>query len=1002
MIEFRLLGQFSVRRDNSPVEIRSRPAQTLLAYLLLTPNSSHRREKLAGLLWPDATDANSRSYLRKALWQMRKSLPPQHGGGDDYFSADDISIAFNASSEYWLDAAVVGAALAEGAPMEDLIEAVSTYQGELLPGFYEEWVALERDRLKSAFEQKMNVLIAQLLEHGRWAQIVEWAERWIALGEAPEPAYRALMMAHANTGDMAKVAVVYARCVEALHKDLGVKPSKQTQALYARSLRGEGTSAAEHLDEMAFAAAWAEGGPVSEARAVADVRLGWTDAPREALHNLPAELSSFVGRLREKAEVHQLLESGRLVTLTGPGGCGKTRLALQVAAGLLDEYSDGVWLVELASLSEPALVPQEVSLALGLREAQDRHPTRVLLDHLRTKQILLVFDNCEHLIEACAELAETLERGCPRIRILATSREALGVTGEIAWIVPSLTMPELDELIPFETLMEYDAIRLFVERAKAARNAPAFALTEENSPSVIRICRRLDGIPLAVELAAARLKALTLEQVTTRLDDRFSLLTTGSRTALARHQTLRATMDWSYDLLAKNEQAMLRQLSAFAGGWTLEGAETICRPLPGSFLPDSGKATIEGSDVLDMLSNLLEKSLIVVEQQDAIARYRMLETIREYAREKLKEHAEDSAVRDRHLEIFVQLAEQIEPMLHGDQVIWFDRLEMELDNIRDAIEWAMGSGSDGNSQQFESRVEAGLRLAGALGWFFEKRNRTEPLDRLMQLLAQPKAAEQTKWRAKALNAAGFLNLTVGNYPEAKRVLEEALVIGRKLKDKWSISWALDFLGAVADFQGNYDTAEAYLKEGLALSREMGTEGNFAAGWSLTFLGDLFLYRENLEQAQSLYEESVVLLRDLKNQSMLAYSARRLGHLALRKGEAERATALFKESLLLNREVDHRQGVASCLAAFAKVAAVSGNMIRAAQLSGASDALLTEVATPLYQPDRIEHDLNMEIVRSELDDAAVAAAWTEGHAMSLEQAVALALGPSGATDRTKRR
>jgi len=983
MIEIRLLGQFSVRRDGSPVEIRSRPAQTLLAYLLLTPNTPHRREKLAGLLWPDSTDANSRSYLRKALWQLRKSLPAEPGEEGEHFLVDDISIEFSASSDYWLDADVVGERLSSDAPIDDLIAAIAAYQGELLPGFYEEWVGLERDRIESAFDQKMGRLVDQLIEHQRWGQVVEWGEQWIALGKAPEPAYRALMTAHANAGDRAKVAAAYARCTEALEDELGVPPSEQTEALYARLMSG---SASELVEKPA---------KTRERRSAEEPVAQDGPARIQVNHNLPAVPSSFVGRGQEMAEVQEQLDASRMMTLTGPGGSGKTRLALQVAGSLVDQYSDGVWHVEFGSLAEPELVPQEVASVLGLPETQERTPAQVLLENLRTRHMLLVFDNCEHLIQPCAELVEILLRGCPQVHILATSREALSVTGEVAWIVPPLRMPLPDEQVPFEVLLEYDAIRLFAERARTARSTPPFEITEGNAQVVVSICQRLDGIPLAVELAAARLKTLSIEQVAARLEDRFSLLTTGSRTALPRQQTLRATMDWSYDLLPKNEQAMLRQLSVFSGGWSLESAEMICRPLPGSFLPDSGKATIEGYEALDMLSNLVEKSLIVVDSKRQSARYRMLETIRDYSREKRLETIEDSAARDRHLEIFLQLAEQVEPLLQADdQVIWFDRLQLELDNIRAAIEWSMAAGDPDEAQQSESRIEAGLRLAGSLAWFFQNRNRLEPLGRLSRLIAQPKAAKKTKWRAKALNAVGFLNLTLGNYKEAQKVLEEALEIGRNLEDAWNTAWALNYLGAASDFQGIFEAADGYLKEGLLVSRKMGDEGRFPTAWSLAFLGDLFLYRDDLERAGSLYEESVAITRELKNRNFLAYSARRLGYVALKSEEFDRALELFTESLMLNREIDHRLGIASSLGAFGKVAALEGELIRAAKLLGATDTVINEIATPLYMVDRFEYENAAQIVRSKPEDQAITAAWEEGQGMSLEEALDLALEPRG--------
>lgn len=400
---------------------------------------------------------------------------------------------------------------------------------------------------------------------------------------------------------------------------------------------------------------------------------GQEDSPWQASHqrssprtNLPASTTSFIGREKQQEEIIHLIRKSRLVTLTGAGGIGKSRLSLETASSLLGEFPDGTWLIELAPLSDPALVPQAIVNTLGLLEQANRSHLTILTDFLKTKQSLLILDNCEHLIQACAQAVETLLHSCPSIHILATSRESLGTTGETSYLVPTLTTPALQQST-FDTLSEYEAVQLFVERAQSTSHN--FALMPDNAPAISQICNHLDGIPLAIELAAARIKVLQVQEIVAHLDDRFHLLMNGVRTALPRHQTLQAMVDWSHDLLSDPEQILLRRLSIFAGNWSLEGAESVC----------AGNG-IETSDVLNLLTNLLNKSLILVEhKQGQETRYRMLETIRQYAQEKLSAAGEEQLMRQCHLAYFVDLAERAEPNLRAfDMVLWLDRLETEL------------------------------------------------------------------------------------------------------------------------------------------------------------------------------------------------------------------------------------------------------------------------------------------------------------------------------------
>jgi len=520
-------------------------------------------------------------------------------------------------------------------------------------------------------------------------------------------------------------------------------------------------------------------------------------------NNLPLQLTSFIGREKEISEVKQLLSKTRpgavrLVTLTGSGGTGKTRLSLQVAADLLSSFADGVWFIELAPLADPALLPQTVATTLGLRVEGNRPVFTALIENLREKTILLVLDNCEHLINSCARLAEALLSTCPDLRILASSREALGIPGETAFRVLSLSLPEASA--SFETLVECEAGRLFIERASAI--LPDFAVTSHNAPAIAEVCRRLDGIPLAIELAAARVSVLRVEQIAARLSDRFRLLTGGSRTALPRQQTLRATIDWSHDLLQEEERILLRRLSVFAGGWTLEAAETIC-----------GWNGLEKDEVLEVLTHLVNKSLVVAERHSgAEARYRLLETVRQYARDKLIESREGEALRQRHGDWFLALAEQAEPELWRGrgQAGWLDRLEAEHDNLRAALDWAL------ETEQFE----AGIRLAVALWWFWMHRGYFQEGRHWLEAGLAQRGRLPKPLLAQLLCAAGRLAARQRDFDLAEVHGEESVALFRELGDKANLARAIRALSATIGEQ-YVGRTEPYDAENLALCRELG-------------------------------------------------------------------------------------------------------------------------------------------------------------------------------------
>ncbi|HEY3062211.1 MAG TPA: tetratricopeptide repeat protein [Chloroflexota bacterium] len=670
----------------------------------------------------------------------------------------------------------------------------------------------------------------------------------------------------------------------------------------------------------------------------------------ELPHNLPAPLSSFIGRAREIDDAKQLLATARLLTLVGAGGIGKTRLALEVCADLVRDYPEGVWLVELASLADAELVPQAVASVLGVPEEPGQGLVMTLAKTLRRQRLLLVLDNCEHLIDACARLVEQLLKACPDLRVLATSREAFEIPGEIAWSVPPLSPDEAE--------------KLFVIRASVTQ--PAFVLRAADAPTLAEICRRLDGMPLAIELAAARVKVLGLDQILTRLEDRFRLLTGASRTAPARHQSLRGAIEWSFGLLSDPERELFAQLSVFAGGWTPEAAEAI-------------SSNVDES-VLDLLARLVEKSFVVVEQTaEASVRHRLLETLREFAREQLATTEALSQTRARHAAFYLSLAEQAVPEIAGpDQARWLDRLEVERDNLRAVFEWSIEH-ADG---------EAAARLGASLWRFWERRGYfTEGRAWLERALERAHTAPPAV-RTAALHGAGHLAWRQRDLDSAERLHTAALVLGRAEGDGAAVARALYGLARVAGSRGNYDVAVALAEESLIIQRRLGNRNEIAL--LLNVLGEIARSGGEYDRAGQLYEESLVLFRETGEGLGIQIELHNLGYVARHQGDDARAARLFAESLRLSRQFGIRMGVASCIGGLAGVAVAQRQPLVAARLFGAAEALREAINFPMEVVDRAELDRDLHALHSALDGPMLDAAWRQGRAMALDQASAEAL------------
>lgn len=663
-------------------------------------------------------------------------------------------------------------------------------------------------------------------------------------------------------------------------------------------------------------------------------------------NNLPVQLTSFVGRRQELGDVKELLAHTRLLTLTGSGGCGKTRLALQAAAELLEEFEDGVWLADFGPLSDHRLVPKGVCSALGLPEEHSRDFVETLVEYVKTRNLLIILDNCEHLARTCTELADTLLRRCPSVTLVATSREPLGIPGETPWRVPSLSFPIEDEQAAVEDLASYESVQLFIERALKTR--PNFELTPENAPAVAQICQRLDGIPLAIELAAARVRVLTPQQICDALADRFRLLTGGSRTLMPRQQTLQASVDWSYGLLPETERALLRRLSVFAGGFTLVAAEHVC----------SGDG-IDGYQVLDLLSELVDRSLVLMEEEGVTARYRLLETIRQYGRDRLLDSGEAAAVRGRHRDFYLAFAERAEPELIGrNQDLWLAQLDAEHDNVRAALDW---------SRQ-DADPEAFLRLAGSLVVFWRYRGHfREGRGWLEAALALGDAAAPAE-RAKAVWGLGYLKLfglelsgvatlveeSLGIFRtledrggvarsvmllgwetlqrgdrSAYKLLEESAELARELGDDWCLAGALEGLGFMHLRVGDAPEARRLLTEALTVGRRSGDQ--FRIRWVSAWLGATAVVRGDLAEARSIFDESVAGLRRAKDKLFLAAALGYLGLTLLYLGEYESARESIEESLTLGRETESFMFGIS-LAFLAITAQAEGNLKLARELA----------------------------------------------------------------------
>lgn len=1014
------LGFPQVHLDDTPVATDRRKAIALIAYLAVNDvNHSpqrYSRESLSALLWPDYDQARAFSNLRRTIWEIHQVL------GEGWLIAERESVCLNDEAKIDLDVARFLDLISQGRQQTEtalriplLGDAVKLYRNHFLTGFslrdalnFNEWAFAESENLRRQLGDALMMLSDSYCELDQAAEAIPYARRLITLDPLDETAHRLLMEVYLQAGQHSAALKQYQACEQILRKELNLDPQPETRAIYKRIRKRETKK------------------QVPVEKPIETIALH---------HNLPIQLSTFIGREKEQEEIIHLIAKRRLVTLVGTGGIGKTRLSLQVGQALLKDYPDGVWFIALDSLSDSTLVTQTVAAVFEIHDSTGRPITQTLIDSLREKTALLIFDNCEHLLESCAQLITTILQNCQNVKIFATSRGTLNLPGETVYYIPSLSIPEQN--VASDHLTEYESVGLFTERAALVQST--FTLTNQNAQTVIEICRKVDGIPLAIELAAARVDVLQVEEILRQLQASFALLASDSIAILPRHQTLQASMDWSWELLTIPERMLLQQLSVFAGGWTLEAAQEIC-----------------DGNVLGLTSALVKKSLIVVNQEAGHeTRYRFHEIVRDYALNKLMESGDEENLQTRHLTYFLSVAERAEVALRGQaRVDWTERLDDERDNLRAALNWAD-----------KSDVEAGLYLAGRLIRYWESSNLQEGIRWLEKFLHKSETKNFPLARAVALHTYGWLLTWLQEFKLARTVTEESLLLfqtsgdkqgeidtlislanidqfvndldagtkrlyraldlSQALGDRWRQAVALGFLGwdrrdqqqafanwekaiqlyrevgdqiylanllsLLAQFRvlnGDIEVGEKYLDESILLWHS----NKKANAWEHPKIVKslILLIRGEYDQAYAILQKALVSAQETGNRMSYLWSRVRLGYVALRAGNLVEAHNLLIETLQDFHKDSYTIGAVFALEGIAALLIATSKPEKAARLIGCADA--TREGIPDMRPLIEEADMyrNMMAILAKIGPSAFEVVYDEGRAMTLEEAVKYAL------------
>lgn len=1034
-----LFGRLSFQQGDRLVShLRMQKAGILLAYLACYRQRPHAREELIEMLWPGCVPETGRNRLSVTLSALRRQLEPRDLPSGSVLLTDRFSAQLNpavTTDVVEFEAAILSAFSNDEmggdweARLPSLHRAIELYRGPLLPGCYEDWAVTEQRRFAEMFTRALRQVALLMEKAGNQEEAIRYARRAVAADPLQEEAHAHLIRLYAASGHPVEARRQYRELERLLREELDESPSPQTRDLLEEALRQPPSALPDRQQEE-------------------------KGKSRTLSVYLPLSFTRFFGREEETARLVGLLSQPapapiRLVTVTGAGGCGKTRLAIEAAQQAAAGFPGGVWFVPLADLSEAQRIAGAIVSALDLPASPNSEPLEQVVVYLNGRRgpFLLALDNYEHLAAEGAHIVRTLLERVPLLTCLITSRQPLNLEGERDFtLLPLPVPPPQDADAGIEALQTFASVQLFVDRAQSVLST--FRLTEHNASAVAMLCTCAEGIPLAIELVAGWARTLTPAQMLTRWEHRFHFLVSRRKDIPPRHLSLRAAVEWSYRLLSPELQQFFTRLSVFRGGWTIEAAEIVCEePL-----------------ALEYLEQLRECSLVLAEERAAGMRFRMLETLREYGAAQLSPE-ERVVVMGQHRDFFLRLAEEAKPELTGgEQGRWLDVLETEHDNLRQAMTFCLEDAEE---------VEKGLRLGAALQRFWYTRGHlSEGRERLTALLSHPLAQEPTRARVDALNGAGVLAHIQGDYTAAPLLYKESLAIGQglgyrpgialsliglgnaarhqgdyaaarshfeesltilqELGDRHGISVAVANLGGLAQYHGDYATARSLFEESLAILREMGNKRGIAM--SLMQLGNVaqeqgdymaasLLHRESLAirrelgdrhgialslgdlggvaqkqgdyaTARSLFEESLVILRELGDKWGIASLLNSLGSAAQEQGDYAAARVRYQESLTLFQEVGDKQGIVYLLEAFAALASVQEKAEHAARLWGVAETLRTVVGSPLPPSVRSRYDHKVSSVRAVLGEEAFRQAWDEGHIMTMEQAIALALRGSG--------
>src|SRR5215207_1790650 len=954
-IQVFLFGSFELNVRDRTVHLPTRKMEALFAYLILH-RGVQNRERIAALFWGDSPEELARRSLRTALSALRKEV------GEQFILTDRETIQINPEFPIWVDVyevekqakEILSASHQAGSGIDP-----SLYRGDLLQDFYDDWVLEDREQYRNLFVSALAHFAQFLKTHGDYQRAISIANKMISIDPGNEQAYQHLLFCYGALGNRSEALKVYEECARRLMEQFGVEPSEATTALIQQIKKSDSAAAQ----------------PIKS--------------------NLPIPLTSFIGREQETRTLLEIFKKTRLLTLTGVGGCRKTRLCIEFARQVSDQFAQGGWWIELASLQDETQVSQAIKRTLGLSDSQVDSAEESLIKFLYSKQILLVLDNCEHVVQAVARLAEKILSQCPSLKILATSREALSIHGEIAWLVPSLSLPPADHTAD---LLNWECPRLFFERAISYR--PDLQLTESSAEQLLRICHALEGIPLAIELAAARVKTLSLEQLASRLDDKLGLLTTGSRVAQPRQQTLRAAIDWSYELLSEEEQVVLQRLSVFYGSWALEAAEVVC-----------ADERIASNQVLDLITRLLDKSLILSETHEGLLRYRMLEIIRQYAMEKLQQANEVQQVNDRHTRYYSELAQGVGSAWYSKrQSALIKEFDAQYPNLRVALAWGLAD------PQRAQNWEQGLRLAIALvpfwnfqaelneAWYWLK----EVAAQINVVLTEPdlesaKRNDLLSIKARAIYETGALSYYLTHHATRMDLFEEAAAIYTEIGDEtglaypnlyvaqtaadsgqvdlarelwteslqqfnqagdhWYAAMVHSFFGAMERRLGNYDASEHEFHQAIDLYSEVGDEW----GRSIMFshLGMIALLRGDPLKARGWFDRRLQISRAIGFKHSIPLATFQVGLTHWKLGEYTQMETCFLEAMPYFYQIGNYASLADCLIGIAWVAAEQGKYRQAASLLGKVEEINQTYGRKVYfEYDHFNQPLCAE-VRSRL-------------------------------------